>query len=72
MINLNMKTFAFRWQDAMTVKDWAMLAILIVVSGGLWLWVLSEYQKPFVNPDWVSSHVNTQTETTPTSQANPA
>jgi hypothetical protein len=53
-----MQNFSIRWQDAMTMKDWLMMGILVVVSAGLWMWVMSEYNKPIVDPEWVSSHVS--------------
>ena len=52
-----METFSFRWQDAMTFKDWLMTSVLILVACGLWLWVLNEYQKPIIDEDWVSARI---------------
>lgn len=35
-------------KPVMKIKDWIMLGVLIVVVGGLWAWVWSEYKKPII------------------------
>ena len=35
-------------KPVMKRRDWIMVAILIVVAGGLWTWVWAEYKKPII------------------------
>ena len=45
-------------EQVMTPKDWAYLAISVIISTGLWVWVWREYQKPIVDLSWYTSNVS--------------
>ena len=47
----------FQMKQLMTKKDWAYLAILLIVAVGLWIWVWREFQKPIVDPSWYANSI---------------
>jgi len=47
----------FQMKQFMTKKDWAYLAILLIVAIGLWIWVWREFQKPIVDPSWYANSI---------------
>ena len=48
----------FQMKQFMTKKDWAYLAILLIVAIGLWIWVWREFQKPIVDPSWYANSIS--------------
>lgn len=44
-------------QQVMKPKDWAMIGILIVVSGFCWVWVLNAYEETISVDDFINSGI---------------
>lgn len=46
-------------QQVMTPKDWAMIGVLIIVSGFCWVWVLNAYEETISVDDFISGGLTT-------------